>query len=117
MVGNSTVLVQVGVATIEGSITISLNKVEVTGLAEGLEGKISPETVDVILSGPLPVLDTLRADNLRVSVDMTDAKVGTYQRTPKVELAVGEVRVDSILPGTVEVTISQAPTPTPSPTP
>ena len=109
VVGDDTVLVQVGVATIEGSITISLNKVEVTGLSEGLEGKMSPATVDVILSGPLPVLDTLRADNLRVTVDMTDAKVGTYQRTPKVELAVGEVRVDSILPGTVEITISQAP--------
>jgi YbbR domain-containing protein len=117
VVGDSTVLVQVGVATIEGSITISLNKVAVTGLAEGLEGSVSPETVDVILSGPLPILDTLRSDNLRVSVDMTDAKVGTYQRTPKVELAVGEVRVDSILPGTVEVTITQLPTATPSPTP
>jgi YbbR domain-containing protein len=117
VVGDPTVLVQVGVATIEGSITITFNRVEVIGLAEGLEGKVSPETVDVILSGPLPILDTLRADNLRVTVDMTDAKAGTYQRTPKVELAVGEVRVDSILPGTVEVTISLAPSPTPNPTP
>jgi YbbR domain-containing protein len=83
------------------------------GLAEGLAGKVSPETVDVIVSGPLPVLDTLRAENLRLSVDMKDAKVGTYQRTPKVELSVGDVRVDSILPGTVEVIVSLAPSPTP----
>jgi YbbR domain-containing protein len=117
VVGESTVLVQVGVATIEGSITISFNKVEVVGLPEGLVGKVSPETVDVIVSGPLPVLDLLRSENLRVYVDMKDAKVGIYQRTPKVELAVGEVRVDSILPGNVEVIVSQAPSPTPSPTP
>ncbi len=117
VVGDQTVLVQVGVATIEGSVTISLNSVDVTGLGEGLVGKVSPETVDVILSGPLPILDTLQAENLHVTVDMKDAKVGTYQRTPTVELAVGGIRVDSILPGTVEVTVSLAPSPTPSPTP
>ena len=113
VIGDPTVLVQVGVATIEGSITITFNKVEVTGLAEGLAGKVSPETVDVILSGPLPVLDTLRPEFLHVSVDVKDAKVGTYQRTPKVELKVGDVRVDSILPGTVEVIVALAPSPTP----
>jgi YbbR domain-containing protein len=113
VVGDSSVQVQVGVATIEGSITLSYIKVEVSGLPEGLVGKVSPETVDVIVSGPVPILDTLRPENLRVIVDMKDTKVGTYQRTPKVELAVGEVRVDSILPGTVEVTVSLAPSPTP----
>jgi YbbR domain-containing protein len=117
VVGDSSVLVQVGVATIEGSITISYNRVEVVGLGEGLLGKVSPETVDVIVSGPLPVLDLLRSENLRVFVDMKDVKAGIYQRTPKVELAVGEVRVDSILPGTVEVIVSLAPSPTPTPTP
>ncbi len=117
VVGDQTVFVQVGVATIEGSITISFNRVEVTGLGEGLVGKVSPETVDVILSGPLPILDTLRAEDLHVYVDVKDTKVGIYQRTPKVELAVGDVRVDSILPGTVEVTVSLAPSPTPSPSP
>lgn len=115
VVGDPTVLVQVGVATIEGSITITYNKVEVRGLGEGLAGKVSPETVDVIVSGPLPVLDTLRAENLRLSVDMKDTKVGTYQRTPKVELSVGDVRVDSILPGTVEVIVSVSLSPTPTP--
>jgi len=117
VVGEPTVLVQVAVATIEGSITLSFNRVEVVGLSEGLVGKVSPETVDVIVSGPLPILDLLRSENLRVFVDMKDTKVGIYQRIPKVELAVGEVRVDSILPGTVEVTVSLAPSPTPNPTP
>ncbi len=113
VVGDPTVLVQVGVASIEGSVTITFNRVNVTGLGEGLSGKVSPETVDVIVSGPLPVLDTLRSENLLVSVDMKDAKVGTYQRTPKVELTVGDVRVDSILPGTVEVIVALSPSPTP----
>lgn len=113
VVGDPTVLVQVGVASIEGSVTITFNKVNVTGLGEGLSGKVSPETVDMIVSGPLPVLDTLRSENLRVSVDMKDAKVGTYQRTPKVELTIGDVRVDSILPGTVEVIVTLSPSPTP----
>ena len=57
VVGDPKVLVQVSIAAIESSLSISL-PVEVIGLAPGLE-VISPATVDVILSGPVPVLNTL----------------------------------------------------------
>jgi hypothetical protein len=50
-------------------------------------------------------------------VDMTGTSVGTYQRTPKVELTIPELNVESILPGTIEVVISNAPTPTVTPRP
>lgn len=112
VVGEQTVLVQVSVSTIEGSVTLSNIIVEVSGLSDGLEGRTSPETVDVILSGPLPVLEILKADNLRVYVDMTDEGIGTYQRTPKIELRISGIIVESILPETVEVIIQIKPTST-----
>ena len=118
VVGDSTVLVQVGVAAIEGSLTFTNNKVEVNGLPAGMSAAISPETVDVILSGPLPVLDTLRTENLRVYVDLSAVvKIGTYQRTPQVEILVSDLIVESILPESVEVMVTVAPTPTVKPTP
>lgn len=114
VVGEQTVLVQVSVATIEGSVTLSNIKVEVTGLREGLAGRTSPETVDVILSGPLPILETLKPENLRVYVDMTDQRLGTYQRAPKIELRISGVVVESILPESLQVAVIIAPTATPT---
>ena len=118
VIGDSTVLVQVGVAAIEGSLTFTNNRVEVDGLPAGMSAAISPEAVDVILSGPLPVLDTLRTENLRVYVDLSAVvKIGAYQRAPQVEIRVSDLKVESILPESVEVTVMIAPTPTITPTP
>lgn len=115
VVGAQTVLVQVAVSTIEGSVTLPNLKVEVSGLKEGLAGTTSPETVVVILSGPLPVLENLKPENLRVYVDMTDQRLGTYQRTPKVELRISGITVESILPESLEVVVTIAKiTPTPT---
>jgi YbbR domain-containing protein len=121
--------VQVGVAAIEGSLTIADIPIEVIGLAEGLRAAVSPETVAVILSGPLPVLEQLSAQDVRVFVDLTGEDVGTYQIVPEVEFMIEELQVDSILPGSVEIIITLAPrielrqtvtptgTPTVTPTP
>jgi YbbR domain-containing protein len=106
IVGDQTVNVQIGVATIESSVTLNNMRVEVMGISQGLTSKASPETVDVILSGPIPLLDTLKASDVRVYVDMTDDSVGTYQRTPQVEIKIPEIRVQSILPGSIEVIIT-----------
>jgi Uncharacterized protein conserved in bacteria len=117
VVGDQTVEVIVGVAAIESSLTLSNQSVVAVGLPPGLAARTSPETVDVILSGPLPLLDALTQSDVRVVVDMTGTSVGTYQRTPKVELTIPELNVESILPGTIEVVISNAPTPTVTPRP
>ncbi len=112
LVGQESVLVQVNIAAIEGSVTFSV-PVEAVGLPPGLTANISPPEVDVILSGPLPVLDNLTLTSLRATVDLTGLPLGTHQLEPKVEVLAQHVTVDSVNPGTVEVTIQPAPTPTP----
>ncbi len=105
LVGEDTVLVQVNVAAIETSVTMSL-PVEVTGLSADLEVKeISPKLVDVILSGPLPVLEGLQPSAVRVTVDVSGLAAGTYQLKPSVEVLKDKVQVESFLPVTVEVTL------------
>jgi YbbR domain-containing protein len=113
LVGVQSVLVQISVAAIEGSLTISV-PVENLGLPPNLTAAISPPTVDVIVSGPLPVLDTLSPASFRAVVDLTGLEAGTYQLDPKMDLVPDQVSVQSFLPETVEVTISTAPTPTPT---
>jgi YbbR domain-containing protein len=67
---------------------------------------------DVIVSGPLPLLDTLTRQDVRVTVDLTGLGIGTHQITPKVEVLISNVVVESILPNTIEVVISPIGAPT-----
>lgn len=105
------VLVQVSVAAIEGSLTLTL-PVEVIGLEPGLEISISPPVVDVIIAGPLNLLDQLTASSFRVVLDLTGLPPGVYQKSPVVDLYPDFVRIQTTLPDTVEVIIEIAPTPT-----
>jgi YbbR domain-containing protein len=88
--------------------------INVIGLSEGLAAQVFPQTVDVIISGPVPVLDVLASQDVTVSVDATGLGVGVYQLEPKVNPLVENVLVESILPGTVEVVIAIPSTPTPT---
>jgi YbbR domain-containing protein len=115
IVGKQTVNVQVGVAAIEGSITLNNMRVQTIGLQPGVVGKVSPEKVDVILSGPLYLLDQLSFSQVHVILDLTNLSPGTYQLAPRVDIDLQNLRVESILPGTIEVVIGQ-PTPTPTTT-
>jgi YbbR domain-containing protein len=112
LVREPSVLVQVGVAALEGSLTLTV-PVEAVGLSPDLRANISPASVDVIVSGPLNILDQLSPANFRVIVDLTDLPPGIYQRQVVVDLQPDDVRVQTTLPESVEVTIDLAPTPTP----
>jgi YbbR domain-containing protein len=112
-VDQSAVTVQVGISAIEGSVTVSNITVEVTGLGEGLQAQISPWTVNVILSGPLPVLDQISGADIHVRIDLTGVGVGSYQKVPEVTITKSEVQVQSVVPGTLGVIVTKSVTPTP----
>ena len=109
LVGDQTVLVRVNVSPIQSSLTLSNQAIEVEGLPTGWYAQVAPDNVDVILSGPLPLLDTLSPQDVRVVLDVTDLTEGTHQLTPKVETLVSDLVVESILPGTLEVVLSRTP--------
>ena len=112
LVGEQTVLVQVNITPIQSSLTLSNKAIEVEGLPPGWYVQVAPDNVDVILSGPLPLLDILTPQEVRVVIDVTDLEAGTHQLTPNVEVLVSDIVVESILPGTVEVVLSPTPLPT-----
>jgi YbbR domain-containing protein len=116
VVGDSKVLVQVSIATVESSLAISL-PVEVIGLSPGLTASVNPAVVNVILTGPVPELNNLGPTDVRVVVDVTGYDVGTYQFTPQVNILPERVVLSSVLPATVSVIITIAPTPTQTVTP
>jgi YbbR domain-containing protein len=117
IVGEQTVLIQAGVSPIESSVTLDGEKVEIVGLDGDLTAQVLPTSVDVIVSGPLPLLDTLTRQDVRVTVDLTGLGVGTHKIIVKVEVLISDVVVKSILPNTIEVVITLVNEPTPILTP
>jgi YbbR domain-containing protein len=114
VVGAQTVQVQVSISPIQSSVTLLNQPINVNGLEEGLGAEVFPEAVDVIFSGPLPILDTLTSEDITVFVDASGLEAGVYQLEPDVRVLVENVSVQSILPGTVEVMIAVPNTPTPT---
>jgi YbbR domain-containing protein len=99
------VLVQIGIAAIQDSMRIEGLAIELVGIPEGFRVAISPDTIDVIVSGPLPVLRRMTREDIRVFIDISDAVEGSYQRVPQIELYIMSVVVESSLPESVEVVI------------
>jgi YbbR domain-containing protein len=113
VVGDQAVLVRVSIAAIEGSLTVDLPVIPL-GLLPTQAAILSPETVKLILSGPVPVLDSLEPSDIRVVVDLTGLDLGTYQLEPTVDLLPERIIAEAILPTTIQVTVIIAPTPTPT---
>ena len=107
LMGSQTVSVQIEVVPIEDSRPVAFRQVEVIGLENGLTADTSPTTVDVILTGPLAVLNSLQPEDVHVLLDLSGLAAGTYQLIPAVTVVEQGVTVQSILPGTVEVTITK----------
>lgn len=110
IMGDPFVQVSVRVRAIESSIKVQRPPVT-QGLPPGLAARLSPEVVDVIVSGPVPILDALRADDVAVVLNLLGLELGTHQITPDVSVPNG-IRVVSVNPATVQVIISEDITPT-----
>jgi len=114
LVEEQSVLVRVSVSPIIRTITLT-RSVETRNLAQGLFALLSPESVNIIVSGPLPTLNALQPEDVQVIVDLLDLGVGTHQLAPAVIIAPTDVEQESIFPTVIEVTISRTPPPTPTP--
>ena len=105
VVGSQNVTVQIGIEPIESSLSFTNIPIQFQGLGTGLNATVSPENVDVFLSGPLYLLEQLDPATIVVIIDLTDRGPGTYQLAPEVMLENSDLTVDAILPNTLEVTI------------
>ncbi len=91
-------------------------------LLPGMKAIVDPTTVSVILSGPAPVLRTLQASSVIVSLNLSGVGAGTYDLTPDVSTP-PQVTVLSVTPAQLQVVVRASPAlaptsePATSPTP
>jgi YbbR domain-containing protein len=98
-----TVLVQIGVSAIESSATIKV-PIQVIGLISGLEAILPYDEIELLVSGPLPVLDTLTVEDILMVINLSGYSTGTYLVTPQIESIPDDLVIDTIIPA-IEVTI------------
>ena len=88
--------------------TSSYNRVpESRGLRAGYEAVVEPQQVRVVLFGPLPMLDALSENDVRVILDLFGLTAGTYSIVPDVDIPDRGIEIRSVQPAAVTVTISQ----------
>ena len=112
LLGTQSVLVEVSVMPLEGGLNLQGLPLTWQGLAPDWEVQVSPEAVDVILSGPLPRLDPLTRNEVQVIVDVYGLEPGIHKIAPAVIVPEG-ITVKSVLPDIVEVEIAPKPMETP----
>lgn len=111
------VKIRIDIEPLSGSVTTTLHPI-VQGLAPNLTiTSISPESIDVLLLGPLPRLQNITADlDVQAVLQLSNLGAGVYTISPIMVLPESVV-AQTILPEAVQVTIDLKPTPTPTPTP
>ena len=96
--------------------TSTYNRVpELRGLRAGFQAEVVPSQVRVVLFGPLPVLDALSEDDVRVMLDLFGLSEGTHSIVPDVDIPDRGIEIRSVQPAAVTVTISPALEETPEP--
>jgi YbbR domain-containing protein len=100
------VLVEIGVQV--GNRPVQGMPIQVVGLEDGLSETHLPNFVNLLLFGPLPILDSLNTlTDVRVTIDLTGLGVGVHQVEPEVSVISDDIQIQSITPALIEVEITR----------
>jgi YbbR domain-containing protein len=108
--GNITVEIFIREETIQ--VPFDTVPVVVTGQSPQTSIRINPESLSIVLDGPVTALEDLRLQDLQAVIDVTSLAVGTYELEPIILIRQGQVILASenitLLPPRITVTISAA---------
>jgi YbbR domain-containing protein len=89
--------------------------IEIIGLGEGSTAVITPNTLSVVLTGPITTLETITVSDIKAIVDLNNVPFGNSEVSPRIVIRQGEITLDTTpLPAVISVNITP---PTPEATP
>lgn len=109
VVGSQNIAVQIEISPIMGSRDLRLEPV-IRGLDLGLTRTVPIKTVDLVVSGPLPVLEALDGGSTQVILDLSGLESGVHS-VPLQAVVPEDVTVVSLLPAAIDITLSPRSTP------
>ena len=98
------VIITASIVPLEGGRTLKQEPVT-QNLGTNLDAEIALKTVEVILRGPVPLLESMEPDDMFVILDLADLLPGVHNVEPSVVLPNG-IEAEGVLPETVEVVIT-----------
>lgn len=102
--GSGRVFVTASITPLEGGSTVKRKPI-LEFLESGFDVRVSIDTVDVILRGPIPALNALTEDDVQVILNLDGLFPGVHTITPEIRLPEGIIQ-EGLLPETVEVVIT-----------
>lgn len=105
----TSVRIHIRVQPLIGTRTIKRKPVLV-GMSSIFSSTVSPDTADILLSGPLPKLNTLTEGDVVMELDVTGLTTGVHQLTPRIHVPEG-ITAQSVQPATLQVELSPSKTP------
>lgn len=88
--------------------SFNVTKIEVTGLPEGLEFNVDTLQLSFTVRGPKALIDSISLEDIKVTVDLSNAKIGTDRFDALFEMAEGFESVGVIGTHKVTVTLTEA---------
>lgn len=95
------IVVRVFVSPVESSKVLQVAPT-VVGLSKAMRGVVTPSSIEVMVSGPMPVLSTMRAQDIQVLADVSKLKAGSYS-VPITVTVPSALRLDDYNPKEVSV--------------
>ena len=116
LIGARDVIVEIDIEPVVTTLTFPWKPL-ILGPERGLTATLSVETFNVSMIGPLALIDSFNPEtDLTLTINLYGMTTGAHEVVPVAQSNMPGVEVESILPATVLVEISVAPTPTPTPT-
>jgi YbbR domain-containing protein len=115
----SSIQVTIGIVAQNSARQIDNVPVEIIGLSAGLQAVLTPDSVSVVLSGPVTLIDAVQADQVRAIVDLNNVPIGNSEIQPQIIIDQGQTTLDTtLIPAAIGVTIlDTTPAPEATPTP
>ncbi len=103
LVRKQNLVVRVFVSPLESSEVVTAAPT-VKGLNGDLQAAVAPSAVKLTLYGPMPILSTIKPQDIKVEVDATGLGIGIHDVKPTISLP-ASLRLDATSPETITLTI------------
>lgn len=90
------------------TLKLAVNDIKIVGLPEGLEAELITQVLDVTIRGPAEQMLGLRASDLTVTVDLSNAQVGTFTQGVTITVSSRFPDVGTMGTYSVSVTVKEA---------